>query len=140
MEAAEAAIQINDKEIITMKKTIAIALALVMALMLVACGSSAMKEAAGTYKLQQSKFVGDAEWVTDEECTLVLNADGTGTDTRDGATYDLTWKLDGENFTMSETFLGLTIEYTGTLKEGKIDMFNGDPENDLTYEYVLAKV
>ncbi|MBO4933570.1 MAG: hypothetical protein J5441_00140 [Clostridia bacterium] len=122
-----------------MKKTIAAVLALVMALMLVACGSSALKDAAGTYKLQQSKFVGDEEWVTDEEFVLELKDDGTGSSTRDGATYDLTWKLEGETFTMTETFLGLTIDYTGTLKDGKIDMFNGDPESDLTYEYVLAK-
>ena len=123
-----------------MKKTIAVVMALVMALMLVACGASQeMKDAAGTYKCQQSKLVGVNDWETDEEFTLELKEDGTGTRTTDGTSYELTWKLEGETFTMTETFLGLTNDYTGTLKDGKIDIFNGDPENDLTYEYVLAK-
>ena len=123
-----------------MKKTLAVVVALVMALMLVACGASqATKDAAGTYKCQQSKFVGDTEWVTDEEFTLELKEDGTGTRTTDGTSYELTWKLDGETFTMTETFLGLTNDYTGTLKDGKLDIFNGDPTNDITYEYVLVK-
>ena len=123
-----------------MKKTIAVVMALVMALMLVACGASQeMKDAAGTYKCQQSKFVGDTEWVTDEEFTLELKEDGTGTRTTDGSSYDLTWKLDGETFTMTETFLGLTNDYTGTLKDGRLDIFNGDSTDDLTYEYILVK-
>ena len=124
-----------------MKKTIAVVLALVMALMLVACGASQeMKDAAGTYKCLQSKFVGDTDWITDEEFTVELKEDGSGSRTTDGNSYDLTWKLEGETFTMTETFLGLTNDYTGTLKDGKLDIFNGDPTDDLTYEYILAKV
>ena len=123
-----------------MKKTLAAVMALVMAFMLVACGASeAQKNAAGTYNFQKGKFVGDSDYATDEDFTLKLNEDGTGTRTTDGISYDLTWKLDGETFTMSETFLGLTNDYTGTLKDGELDIFNGDPTNDFTYEYVLVK-
>ena len=125
-----------NKETCIMKKTLAVIMALVMALMLVACGASEeQKDVAGTYKCDKCKFVGDAEWTT-EDFTLVLNNDGTGTSTRE-LSSDVTWTLDGENFTMTEK-IGET-EYTGTLKDGVLDIFNGDPTNEFTYEYVLTK-
>ena len=40
---------------------------------------------------------------------------------------------------MEETFLGITVEYNGTLTDGKLDIFNGDPSDDLTCEYVYEK-
>ena len=123
-----------------MKKIIAAALVLVMALSLFACGkgNEAMENAAGTYNGVQSKFVGDEEW---EECDFVLElkSDGTGTSTRDGTSYEATWEIDGENFKMTETFLGMNIDYTGTLKDGELHIYNGDPGSDLTYEYVFKK-
>ena len=128
-----------------MKKIIAIALIAVLALALAACGGSGDKKdeagnaAAGTYTGVHSKFVGDENWSEDEKFSLTLNADGTGTSNRDGVDYEMTWKLDGENFTMTETFMGMTIDYTGTLKDGEIHTYNGDPTDDFTYEYVYKK-
>ena len=123
-----------------MKRTLAVILALVMALTLVACGASeAQKNAAGTYNYEKGKFVGDADYNTDDDFTVTLKEDGTGFRTTAGTDYDLTWSLDGETFSMTETFLGLTNEYTGTLKDGVLDIFNGDPSQDLSYEYVLVK-
>ena len=40
---------------------------------------------------------------------------------------------------MTEKFLGMTIDYTGTLKDGELHIYNGDPSSDLTYEYVYKK-
>lgn len=40
---------------------------------------------------------------------------------------------------MSETFIGDPIEYTGTLKDGKLDIFNGNPDDDFSCEYVYEK-
>ena len=40
---------------------------------------------------------------------------------------------------MTEKFLGSTIDYTGTLKDDKLDIFNGDPDDMWTYEYVYKK-
>ncbi len=77
--------------------------------------------------------------VTNEEFSLVLEANGKGKFIRDGAEFDLTWKLDGENFSMTETFLGISNDYTGTLKDGKLDIFNGDPEEPFTCEYYFEK-
>lgn len=109
---------------------------------LTGCGESQdLSAAAGTYEGQYGKYVGDPDTakVEDEEFSLELKADGTGTHNRDDSSFKVTWKLDGEKFSMSETFIGDPIEYTGTLKDGKLDIFNGDPENALTYEYVYEK-
>ena len=96
---------------------------------------------AGTYKGEYTKFVGDKDSAKNDKAvfSLELNADGTGTNKRDGEEYKVTWSVEGENFKMSETFMGMSIDYTGTLKNGKLDIFNGDPKNDLTCEYVYSK-
>ncbi len=120
-----------------MKKALALVLTLSMLVVLAACGGGANAAVAGTYKGEKAKFVGDTEWVTDEEFSIELKANGTGSFNREDTSFDLTWKLDGETFTMQEKFLGITNDYTGTLKDGVLDIFNGEPDNDLTYEYVL---
>ena len=100
-----------------------------------------LKTVAGTYDGQYTKFVGDPEDAknTEDVFSIELKEDGTGTHHRDDLDINVTWTLDGENFTMKETFLGITIDYTGTLKDGKLDIFNGDPSNDFTCEYVYQK-
>lgn len=116
--------------------------AILLASTLAACGGSeAEKAAVGTYQGQYGKYVGDSDdaRVTDEEFSLELKSGGKGVHHRDDMDFNVTWKLDGENFSMSETFIGDPIEYTGTLKDGKLDIFNGDPSDDFTYEYVYEK-
>ena len=130
-----------------MKRVLFCALALLLVFSLVACGNggkddkaSAMKDAAGTYQGVYAKWVGDEDPADDEPpFSLELKEDGTGANSRDDMTFDVTWKLDGETFTMEETFIGDPIEYTGTLKDGELHIFNGDPEDALTYEYVYEK-
>ena len=109
-----------------------------MAALLTACGDSALKAAAGTYVGQYVKLVGDDAKKT-ETFSLTLLEDGTGKHSRDGMEFNVTWTLEGENFTMKETFVGDPITYTGTMKEGRLDIFNGDPESVWTYEYVYQK-
>ncbi|MBQ4297858.1 MAG: hypothetical protein II771_06145 [Clostridia bacterium] len=124
-----------------MKKAWFLVLTFLMVFSLVACSSpekEAAKAAAGTYKGVHLKPVGDSEWVT-ETFSLELNANGTGTHNRDEMSFKVTWTLDGDKFTMNETFIGDPIVYTGTLKDGKLDLFNGDPTNLFTYEYVYEK-
>lgn len=94
---------------------------------------------AGTYTGKYTKLVGDTQMNEDEEFSLELKADGTGVHNRDDYSFDVTWSLDGDKFKMTETFIGDPIIYTGTLKDGKLDIFNGDPENIWTYEYVYEK-
>ncbi len=133
-----------------MRKITAFLLIFVMILTLAACGKKdgkeadgakidpAMAEVAGSYEGVRLKMVGD-DALIDEEFSVELKADGTGTSTRDGDTYKMTWTLDGEKFTMKETFAGMSIDYTGTLVDGVLDIFNGDPTDGFTYEYVYQK-
>lgn len=125
-------------------KLISLLLAIaLLTLVFAACdtGDPAMKAAAGTYRGEYTKIVGDEDSARnyDEAFTLTLKEDGTGVHARDDMEFKITWTLEGETFTMKETFIGDPIQYTGTLKEGVLDIFNGDPGNIWTYEYVYSK-
>ena len=40
---------------------------------------------------------------------------------------------------MTETFAGMSIDYNGTLDDGKLEIYNGDKDDDFTYMYVYEK-
>lgn len=129
-----------------MKKTSKILLTLLMVLgifSLTGCGKKTddLSKYVGIYKGEYTKFVGDSDEhkVTDEDFSVELKKDGTGVSTRSGSNYNITWSIDGENFKMNEKFMGLTNEYNGTLKDGKIDIYNGDKSKDITLELVYKK-
>ncbi len=111
-------------------------------LLITGCGSKEeKKDVAGTYKGIYTKVVGDSDDNKnyDEEFSLELNEDGTGKHNRDGEHYNIEWKIDGEKFEMTDKFGPLTIDYTGTLKDGKLQIYNGDPNDMWTYEYYYEK-
>ncbi len=122
---------------------------LLLAVSLIACQKDKEKEDApeatnpdaGTYAGEYGKWVGadEPDSMEDDPFSMDLNADGTGVFHRDGNDFNLTWTLDGTSIAIKETFLGMTNEYTGTLENGKLHIFNGDPENPFTYEYMLVK-
>ena len=86
-----------------------------------------------------TKFVGDEDPAEDEEpFSLELYEDGTGVSHRDGLDLKCSWELDGEDMKMTETFMGMTIDYTGTMDGNELHLFNGDPEDDFTCEYVYT--
>ena len=130
-------------------RRIAFILALLMlAISLIACADKAKEPdpvetnpAVGTYAGVYGKWVGskDPSPAEEDPFSMDLNADGTGTFHRDGMDFDLTWTLDGTAITIKETFVGLENDYAGTLENGKLHIFNGDPENELTYEYMFEK-
>ncbi len=128
-----------------MKKYIFLILAAVLLLALLAsCGTSKPVETPapvgpGTYAGEYGKWVGSSDEDRDTEpFTLVLTEDGKGKFQRDGGEFRVTWTLEGETFTMQETFLGAVNDYTGTLKDGELIMFTGgEPEDPLAYMYVL---
>ena len=126
-----------------MKKSLNFLFVLTLAIMvftLTGCGKD-LSAYAGNYVGEQSKLVGDTEWQSAEEepFSIELKDNGKGKFTRDGESFDITWEIDGEKFTMKETYAGITIEYNGTLKDGKLHIYNGDASNDFTYEYELSK-
>ena len=118
-------------------KILIVAVLALSVLLITGCGSKKdeKKDAAGTYKGTYTKLVGDDTKNTDEEFSLELKEDGTGKHNRDGESYDVEWNIEGEKFTMTDKFGPLTIDYTGTLKDGKLQIYNGDPEDIWTYEY-----
>ena len=126
-----------------MRSTLKYAAITVMLLLLsacfLACAEDTSVPGAGRWKGEYGKYVGETEKVTDERFSLTLKSDGTGRFDRDGASFDLTWSLDGEEFTMTETYLGISIEYVGTLKGDTLDIFNDDPTDEYTYEYVFHR-
>lgn len=107
--------------------------------LLTGCGKADLSKYAGNYEGKYGKFVGDETKETDSEFSLELKADGTGSSTRDGATYDITWSMDGDKFKMTEKFMGMTNEYTGTLKGDELSIYNGPENDDFTYNYVYTK-
>lgn len=123
-----------------MKKTFLLALIVMVGLLVITgCGKD-LSAYAGTYSLEYSKFVGDPDTAkSTEEWTIVLNDDGTGKSNRDGSSYDAEWSIDGENISFTEKFMGIKNEYNGTLKDGKLDIYNGEKTNDLTLQAVFNK-
>ena len=114
-------------------------LAVVTVITLTGCGKKDLSKYAGTYEGNYTKLVGDSTKNTDDKFSLDLKEDGTGKHNRDGMSFDVTWSVDGEKFTMEETFVGDPIEYEGTLKDGELHLYNGDKTNDFTYEYFYSK-
>ena len=110
-------------------------------ILLTGCGKGDLKEYAGIYKLEYSKYVGDPDTAKDtsEIAEMVLNEDGTGKSNRNGTSYDIEWSIDGENITITEKFMGIKLDYNGTLINGRLDLFNGDKTLDLTNETVYNR-
>ena len=104
-------------------------------------GDSGEESKAETWTGLYTKFVGDPDSAKEENepFSLDLKEDGTGVHHRNDMDFKVTWELKGEDFTMKETFIGDPIVYTGTMKGNSLHIFNGDPKNDLTCEYVYEK-
>ena len=120
-------------------KTLLAVLVLVSVFALSGCGKKDLSSYAGSYKGEYTKMVIDTEKTTGEEFSVELKSNGTGISRRNGAEYNISWSLNGDNFKMTEKFGPLTIDYNGTLKDGVLDIFNGDKEQPATYEYVYKK-
>lgn len=121
------------------KSLLLIALVFVSVLIVTGCGKDLSKYA-GTYKLEYSKYVGDPDTAKNtEEWTIVLEKDGTGKSDRDGASYTVEWSISGDEVTLKEKFAGLSNDYNGTLKDGRLDIFNGDKTKEITLEAIFNK-
>ncbi len=106
------------------------------------CGCSNNKFAsnAGTYELEYSKYVGDKEDAIDtSKEELILNPDGTGYINRNNRMLELTWDIDGENISYSVKEEIMNQGYSGVIRNGKMEVFNGNPDDALTMKYVYNK-
>lgn len=105
------------------KRIIALLLALCLAVALCACGGKEKQDVIGKYVCIGSTGYGDSydsdgEWIE-------LKKGGKGTFCM-GFEFDIKWKLDGENFESSVTFLGIDESLNGTLKDGVLTVQYGD--------------
>lgn len=113
-----------------MKKLIAVLMAAAMLIAFTACSNG--PDVTGKYLAVSATSNGEdatpylsGEWVE-------LKKGGKGT-YYSGFEFDLKWKLDGENFTGTVTFLGLEEELNGTLVDNVLTVTYGD------YTYVMVK-
>lgn len=81
---------------------------------------------AGTYVSSES---------VEEDRILILNEDGTGIHKRDGQEFECTWRMDGATFILQDKYMSLTVDYTGKIDVGKLQLHNGDPGDETTYNY-----
>ena len=123
-----------------MKKIVLFVMVLFLGLIITGCGNS-LKEYAGTYNLEYSKYVKDPDTAknTSSYAAIILNSDGTGTSKRDGRTIDIEWSMDGENIILKEVTDDEVIEYNGSIKNGVLMLYDGDKTNSLTKERMYIK-
>lgn len=109
----------------TMKKRAALFFALAMILSLAACGGGTVEQ----NDPNQGKYIGQQVYVFDwepideiyeGESYIELNAGGKGTICLDDSSTGMTWKLDGENITLTAE----DQDCTGTLKDGLLTIDN----------------
>lgn len=112
-----------------MKKALAALLALMMILTLSACGGKS-DDVTGKYLCVSAKVYGDSAEPDDR--WLELKKGGKGT-FFDGYEFNLEWKLDGETFTGTVSFMGMENSLEGTLKDGVLNAKYGD------YDFSFAK-
>ncbi len=106
------------------KKLISFGLIIVMLLSLTACGDKG-PDVTGKYICVGESYFGEALSEPYEESWLELKKGGKGT-YYSGFEFELKWKLDGETFTGTVSFLGMDEAMEGTLKDGVIDVKYGD--------------
>ena len=136
-----------------------------LATALVACGNNqTVENVSGTYKGQYRKLVGDPDDSknTSDSFSIILNSDGTGIFKRDGTDYTISeWNISGTSFTMEEkieyktsdytsiqdyeeslakvAFGPQVIRYTGVLDDNILEIYDGNPDNATTNQYILSK-
>lgn len=108
-----------------MKRLLALCLALCMTLALVACGDKG-PDVSGKYTCVGMRFEGIEELSEPTgDSWLELKQNGKGTSCDFGVELNMTWELDGENFTYTTKFLGMKNTLSGTLKDNVIEIDNG---------------
>lgn len=108
------------------KKIVLVILSLLFVFSLAACGNkdNAKNPNAGKYILTDEKFSNGSGNIS-EEWTLILNDDGTGKSSR-GVDCDVKWSVDNEKLKLTETMMGLSLDYEGTIKDGVIQLMDDE--------------
>lgn len=107
-----------------MKRAIALLLVLILMVPFAACGGKG-EDVTGKYICVGESYFDEALEEPYEESWLELKKGGKGT-YYSGFEFNLKWKLDGESFSGTVSFLGMEQAMEGTLKNGVIDVKYGD--------------
>ena len=75
---------------------------------------------------------------TRDPFSLELYSDGTGMHHRDGSDYGVLWEKKGDNIDLKEEFFATYTDYTGFVKGKELHLFNGDPKDIWSCEYVYT--
>ncbi|HNZ62973.1 MAG TPA: hypothetical protein PKH23_01385 [Bacillota bacterium] len=101
-----------------MKKILLIIMAVLLIAGLAACGPSKEEKALlGKYILTDHMYR-DASRGELQEAYIELKAGGKGSSNRDNLDLDIEWTLEGEKLTLKEKFLGIELDFEGSLKDG----------------------
>ena len=120
-----------------MKKLIPVLLALLVLMTAVYGCSSAPDAAKGEYKIV-SERVG-AVVKTDLDYKFILDGKGGGEYIHKGSSHKIKYSYsDGENITISDRMTG--IVYKGTLINGELHIYDGNPEKIDVSEFVYQRV
>ena len=106
-----------------LKIAVALLIAAAMLLSLTACGDKG-PDVTGKYICVGESYGGEYSEPYSESW-IELKKGGKGT-YFSGFEFNLKWKLDGENFTGTVTFLGMEETMEGTLKDGVMEVSYGD--------------
>lgn len=126
-----------------MKKVVILMLALIMCVAVLAgCGEKG-PDVTGKYLVTSSTSYGETtegngEWIELKNGGKASYYSGDNYDGSEGITFEMEWKLDGENFTGKVTLMGMSNDCNGTLKDGVLSVTYGDFEYVMTKEGVAA--
>ncbi|MBQ4370311.1 MAG: hypothetical protein II784_04850 [Oscillospiraceae bacterium] len=117
-----------------MKRAIAIILLIAALFSLAACASKRKTWYEGMYRKQLG-----TNTIIEGEFSLELKKNGTGIHKHDGESYDVTWKKNGNNYTIKEDCDGVSVKYTGEEDDtGLLRLYDGNPSDPSTCVYVYV--
>ena len=119
-------LRIKEERMKNWKKLLALLLAAVMLLSLTACGKGKSDDVTGKYLCIAIAEDGvNFTAPENDEQYVELKKSGKGEIYTDLA-FELTWKLEGENFFGSYRIFGIDAPITGTLKDGVLEIHDDD--------------
>ena len=103
---------------------IIIAISIIFVLIITACSSNkVMDSAKGTYNFVYEK--GPLISSTEFDYQFILDGYGGGEYIHKGSTHKVKYKLEGTTINLTDTITG--IKYTGTLQNGELHIYDGNP-------------
>ena len=104
-------------------------------------GDSGDKEIIAVWKGDYTKFVGDPDEEDSKNrdpFTLELYSDGSGMQHRNNSDFGVLWEKKGDKIDLKEEFFATYTDYTGYIKGNELHLFNGDPDDIWSCEYVYT--